>query len=222
MLSRLRRKTWVVRDRLMFLLTGSEHTGNIFTRIRDDNLWGDPESVSGFGSSLESTVELRAALPALMVRYGLKSILDAPCGDFNWMREVVDAFDSYVGVDIVPGLIEANRRRFSRQGVQFICADITRGPLPDCDIVLCRDCFIHLPSWLIRDSITQFRRTGARFLLMTNTASDVQYHEIPIGGFRPINFRSVPFHYPEPLEIIVEDASSNRQLCLWSFDQIPD
>src|SRR5262249_48072014 len=46
------------------------------------------ESVCGPGSSLSQTDEIRRMLPLLISETGTRSFLDAPCGDFNWMRHV--------------------------------------------------------------------------------------------------------------------------------------
>lgn len=220
MLVAVRRKVRLFRDEIKLRMRGTEHVEQIFRQIHDLNAWGDPESVSGPGSSLEQTAALRQVLPAVVTKYGLRSIVDAPCGDFNWMHSIVEIFDHYVGVDIVESLIEANQSQFASETVQFLCADITRDDLPTGDVILCRDCFIHLPSRLIRDAIRTFRRSGARYLLLTNDGRDIPYEEIPIGSFRPINFRMAPFCFPEPLEVVVENSETDRQLCLWSFDQL--
>ena len=44
------------------------------------------------------------------------SLLDAPCGDFNWMRHVPLGGVSYTGADVVPELIARNRRDYGRDG----------------------------------------------------------------------------------------------------------
>jgi hypothetical protein len=40
---------------------------------------------------------------------GAQSLLDAGCGDFNWMRTVDLPGIKYIGVDVVSDLIERNR-----------------------------------------------------------------------------------------------------------------
>ena len=58
----------------------------VFSKIYERNLWDDPESASGRGSTLRRTTVIRRVLPALLSEVGAESLLDAPCGDFNWMR----------------------------------------------------------------------------------------------------------------------------------------
>jgi len=60
----------------------------IFTEIYQQRRWGDEESVSGPGSSVEESASVRAALPLLIKELGASSLLDVPCGDFFWMRMV--------------------------------------------------------------------------------------------------------------------------------------
>src|ERR1700704_6650942 len=76
-----------------------------FQRIHDSNLWGAAESTSGLGSELDATAVLRTELPRLLARLGITSLLDAPCGDAGWINQSSLAV-RYVGVDIVPDLVE--------------------------------------------------------------------------------------------------------------------
>ena len=60
----------------------------VFAEFYRDNKWGDAESVSGAGSNLAQTEEVRRVLPGLLAELGCRSMLDVPCGDFYWMRLV--------------------------------------------------------------------------------------------------------------------------------------
>ena len=59
-----------------------------FERIYSTNLWSDPESRSGVGSTLDSTRVLRTELPTALRRLEARVLLDVPCGDFAWMEHV--------------------------------------------------------------------------------------------------------------------------------------
>ena len=124
-------------------------------------------------------------------------------------------------MDIVPDLIAANTARFAADRVSFACADIAADPLPSADLVLCRDCFIHLPTRLIVSALRNFRATGARYLLLTNSATGEPYRDIPVGSFRPIDFRQAPFMFPEPLLTLSENSDGSRALCLWNLQELP-
>jgi hypothetical protein len=44
---------------------------------------GLPETRCGAGSKMENTAQARAILPQVIAELKIKSLLDAPCGDFN-------------------------------------------------------------------------------------------------------------------------------------------
>ena len=214
-LDRLRGELWRARDRLADLLR-SGHRRHVFTRIYKDNLWGSPDSRSGVGSTSDATAAVVESLPGLWKRYEVRSMVDAPCGDCSWMSRIAPALDSYVGIDIVPPLIEENQRRYPR--LRFRCADLTRDPLPAADAIHCRDCFQHLPTRLILSALRNFEASGARWLLLTTNADVQAYEDVVIGGFRPINFLLPPFNFPPPVAEIPEDQVG-RTLGLWDLRQ---
>ena len=68
-------------------------------------------------------------------------IFDAPCGDFNWMKLVLNKCDiNYIGGDIVENLINDLNKQFSSSKRLFINIDITQDKLPDADLMMVRDC----------------------------------------------------------------------------------
>jgi hypothetical protein len=219
-IDRLRLRAWRFRDAVRHRVRGRAHRRDVFERIYDRNLWGDPESVSGGGSGTTATDAIRRELPVVFERYGIHTLLDAPCGDFHWMKHVVGTLDRYVGVDIVPDLIERNLRLYGSDRIHFACADIVADRLPEADAVLCRDCFIHLPTPLIRSALANFRASGIRYLLLTNDRDVETYHDIPIGSFRRVNFTRPPFSFPLPLWVVHESANGDRQLCLWELESL--
>ena len=74
--------------------------------------WAGSEAASGEGAGQEQTAELRVSLPALLRELQTRTLLDLPCGDFSWMRQVDLPVTEYVGADQLPSLIIiANIRR---------------------------------------------------------------------------------------------------------------
>jgi hypothetical protein len=192
----------------------------VFARIHARNGWGDPESVSGRGSTLTRTEVVRRELPGLLAALGARSLLDAPCGDFNWMRAVDLGAVDYVGVDVVAALVERNRRRYGGAGRRFLRLDLTRDPLPTADAVLCRDCLIHLSLADGAAAIANIRQSGARHLLATTHESVRENVDNPTGGFRPLNLRLPPFRFPPPTTLVIEDPGTGKCLGVWRLDAL--
>src|SRR5262249_36013324 len=92
--------------------------------VHGRNRWGDSESGAGPGSNRARAAAFSAELPALLDAFGVRTLLDAPCGDFNWMREVPWSLDRYVGVDIVPEIVEKNQRVYGSETRSFLHRDL--------------------------------------------------------------------------------------------------
>ena len=197
----------------------------IFTRIYRRNAWGSAESVSGTGSTRARGADFSAALVEVLARLETRVLLDAPCGDCNWIGLVADAVPAYVGVDVVPELVARCREHMAGDGRTFVCADLTRDPLPPADVVLCRDCLVHFSFADARAALLNFRRSGAKWLL-TTTFVDVRKNlDIRTGGWRMLNLQAPPFSFPEPEALIDErhpdPAGRYKRLGLWRMDALP-
>jgi 2-polyprenyl-3-methyl-5-hydroxy-6-metoxy-1,4-benzoquinol methylase len=187
----------------------------VFTDIYRHNGWQDAESVSGRGSTLAQTEVVRRELPRLLAELGARSLLDAPCGDFNWMRHVALAGVAYVGVDVVPEMIERNRREHGGDGRDFLVRDLTRDALPRSDAILCRDCLIHLSFDDALRALDNFRRSGARHLLATTHTSVRENADTESGGWRLLNLTLPPFNLPAPERLVIENPELSKCLGVW-------
>jgi hypothetical protein len=198
-----------------------------FERIERTNLWGAATSVSGLGSEDPATAAIREALPALLHRLRVRSLLDAPCGDAGWIGRLELDID-YIGIDIVPSLIEANRRRVAGGGSpgRFLVADITRDALPRADIILCRDCLVHLSIANIDRALAQFRMSGARFLLVTTFPEWDCNQDCEDGDWRALNMEKAPFNWPAPDALINDRCEEggggwrDKSLGLWRLEDV--
>lgn len=200
-----------------------------FERIERTNLWGAGSSVSGLGSDNPATAAIRDALPPLLQRLGACSLLDAPCGDAGWIGHIKLDLD-YIGIDIVPSLIEANNQRVARGEFagRFLVADITRDALPPADLILCRDCLVHLSFQNIARVTARFRESGAQFLLVTTFPEWDDNRDCEDGDWRALNMTKAPFDWPAPRELIDERCEEgdggwrDKSLGLWRLDELRD
>ena len=51
-----------------------------FDLIYEKNFWSSKESVSGLGSQLDNTINIKNGIRDIIKEYDIKKILDAPCG----------------------------------------------------------------------------------------------------------------------------------------------
>jgi hypothetical protein len=188
----------------------------IFQDIYNRNMWNSPESRSGAGSELKKTMHLAEILPPLLRGLEIHSLIDAPCGDFNWMRKVDLPIQKYLGIDVVPELIERNIQQYANDRYSFARLDITTDPLPYADMIFSRDCLQHLDNANCLKALVNFKNSGAKYLLtschMIETNRDIQN-----GGYRPINFMRAPFNISEPLLMIPDHDGFPKYLCLWKM-----
>lgn len=196
---------------------------SIFTSIYKSRYWnpgGSGESASGEGSTLAITAKARAAIESVVREFGITSMLDAPCGDFNWMRHTRLDGVQYTGADIVKPLIERNNRKFASPARRFIHLDIVEHVCEPADLILCRDCIQHLTNAEAMSVIRNFSKSGSKYLLMTMSPRLTTSNDMPrAGGFRGVNLFLPPFNLPKPEREFVEwqDADPNleKTLGLW-------
>lgn len=192
-----------------------------WTALHRLGIYHGEESLSGPGSSLDETAAIRGALPEIIRRHGIASLLDVPCGDFHWMALTDLAGAAYTGADIVPEIVAANEVRYGSPGRRFLLLDATRDALPRADLVHCRDLLIHLSLADISRVLDNIAASGARFLLTNTYTSRTVNPDIPSGDFRPLNLRLPPFDFPEPLALIDERCQQgdglyrDKAMALW-------
>jgi hypothetical protein len=197
-----------------------------FKRIEQTNLWGAETSVSGLGSEHAATTALCEALPMLLAQFEIKVLLDAPCGDAGWIMSAGLDID-YIGIDIVPSLIARNSERGTNPRQRFLVGDITRDKLPRADLILCRDCLVHLTFENIASVIANFRSSAARWLLATTFPRWNRNLDCEDGDWRALNMQCEPFNWPEPVALIDEQCDeggggwSDKSLGLWRMVDIP-
>lgn len=199
----------------------------IFTSYYKKNTWKGKESVSGPGSDYEQTRFLIPELQILLKDLEIKSMLDIPCGDFNWMQRVNLDGIKYYGADIVTELIENNTKVYSKNNIKFSVIDVICDTLPKVDLIMVRDCFVHLPNNDVLKSLNNIKSSGSKYLLTTNfTWEHFKYNnDIEHGQWRRLNMSKDPFNLKPPQKSIVEgNTQSNdrdKSMGLWLIEDIP-
>jgi hypothetical protein len=192
---------------------------NVFRDIYVGNAWDGTESVSGPGSTMAATANIRAALPGLIDELGINVLLDVPCGDAFWIGQCLPPGLRYIGGDVVPEIVAHNKKTRPEMGT-FDVLDLVNDPLPKADLILVRDCFIHLPNKMVRQALENIKRADARFLLTTTFPHESGNSDIELGGYRPVNLMASPFELGKPERILLDEDGTRRNgkhLGLWKL-----
>jgi hypothetical protein len=100
-------------------------------------------------------------------------------------------------------------------------------PLPKADLVLCRDCLMHLGFDEIVSALRNLRSTGASYAMITTFAASRRNANIGRGGWWPMNLELAPFFLPPPMEVFVENPPDEeagqlgKSLALWPCEALP-
>lgn len=203
-----------------------------FTAAYHANGFEGTESRSGPGSGLAQTALIRTVIPRLLKSMHVRRLLDCPCGDFHWMQLVDLPVQQYIGADIVSDLVADNQRRYGNQRRRFVELDLLVDDLPEADLLLCRDCFVHLTDAEIRLCLANIRRSPISYFLTTTFPNTQVNGELEstrgtIPKWRPLNLQRPPYNFPAPLELINEHCTEkqgryvDKSMGLWRVTDLP-
>lgn len=194
-------------------LLRSKTTAQVFTEIYRTNEWGGTESVSGPGSELDQTQIIIQEIPALLRQFKVSTMLDIPCGDFNWMQKVDLGNIDYTGSDIVEDLIQQNTRKYASHALRFKRLNLMEDELPKVDLVFCRDCLVHFSFADMFRALHNICSSGSKYLLTTTYTDRTVNYDIVTGQWCVRNLEAAPFMLPRPLRIINEGCTEHHGAC---------
>jgi hypothetical protein len=200
----------------------------VFTNYYRENFWANPETVSGGGSTLEYTENIRKELPKILTQYKIKIFLDAPCGDFHWFKRIKMPDEvEYIGGDIVDELVSQNQLRYTNERTTFISLDIINDALPRADLWMCRDCLFHFSYADIFKTLDNFLRSDIEYIFTSIHTNCTRNLDIATGGARLLNLELPPFNLCKPV-LYVEDWTPGtpekkiKKMGLWTRSMIAD
>jgi SAM-dependent methyltransferase len=173
-----------------------EHAArDVFQSIYDTDHW---KQGSGEGSYRDATDRYREVVAAAISGRDVRTVVDAGCGDWQFSKLIEWGGVHYVGLDVVPDVVEENTREHGSSEIEFRCVDVRHAQLPEGDLLICKDVLQH---WDI-ESITRFlaaNLTRYRYLLITNDVASVHWPagklnaEISLGHWRTLDLERPPF-----------------------------
>jgi len=198
---------------------------DIFTEIYNSNLWENPETVSGDGSTVANTITTNEKIVEWTSKFG-SNVVDIPCGDFNFMRLIAPNFKKYIGIDIVDELMENNKSKYNFSNCEFLSGNVVNFDyaslnMAQPDIIIIKDCFIHLSNKNIFDALKNLTRSNIKYLVANNYVGSKNENGDVDGGSRPINLSYPPFSLPASIDTIFCDKDwKNKQLSIWRISDI--
>jgi len=182
---------------------------------------GLPETHCGIGSTVRKTEIVRRLLPSVLEKFNIRILVDAPCGDYNWLKETdLSMLDSYVGLDISERNINQSYVNLYTQPtskrpshIVFKKFDALSDELPRSDAVMTRDFFQHLPLAVGKAYLDKIIASGAKYLIATSYSNQVNKDIKEIGDFRHVNLFLPPFLLPMQLSTIVESTVHSLVVC---------
>lgn len=205
--------------------TSAQDMTGIFSQIYANGAWvmrENQDSLSGVGSTQAATRELSIQLSEFLRAVGCRRLVDIGCGDFNWMHTVEGDFD-YLGIDVVPQVIEQNTARYANTRRRFLCGDATRGPIEAGDVAICREVLFHLSFQDGMKLLRNVRAAGFEHVLFTTDNSIWFNSDIRSGDFRRISLLKSPYALPTPSRELADDkVSRGRVMAVWQGSALPE
>ena len=95
--------------------------------------------------------------------------------------------------------------------LDFRVMDITVDALPKVDLIINRDCLVHLSNENIFKFIANIKKSGSKYLLVTSfTEKKIGEKkcnsDILNGSWRPLNLELSPYNFKNPLHTINENC----------------
>jgi SAM-dependent methyltransferase len=167
---------------------------NVFERIYRNDLW---HGGSGPGSLPRVNRPYVRFLQRFLRHNQIRTVVDLGCGDWQFSRGIDWGDAQYLGLDVVPHVLERNRRRYGRRTVEFGASPADAKDVPAADLLIVKDVFQHLCNGTVGAYVNVFPKF--KYVLVTNCSQKSRHlmnTDIADGGFRPIDLRLPPFAVP--------------------------
>jgi hypothetical protein len=189
-----------------------------FTRIIRSAAWG-AETRCGHGSTLEACQAVVKVLPEWFRKFGISTMVDLGCGDWDWMRAVDLTGIRYDGYEVVQDLVLGNQK-YETDHIHFHHADVLEIEIPKVDLVLCKDVFGHLPTELSMKLLGAIELSGSKYLASTTSVGWPPQNRVyvRVGGFSPVDLETPPFDLGLPrasVSVPHHPSTPEKLFALW-------
>jgi len=183
---------------------------------------GKIETYSGPGSLLENTDLLIENLNLFIKDFDIKSIIDVPCGDFNYMSKVNLDDIEYLGLDISENAINLCNLKNNNSNINFKVFDATIEKLPYADLILIKDLFLHLSFEHINKILDNVKSSGCKYFATSRYAygNEINRDKTSSLTARSIEITTEPFNFNYPFIFKTYYTSLHLTTKQWLKDEI--
>lgn len=172
----------------------AQDAGQIFGHIYREDHW---DGGSGVGSAPDATEAYRAILGEILPAADIRSVVDVGCGDWQLGSLVDWSPVDYLGLDVVPAVVERNKAEFGRPGVRFELGDARRVAPPVADLLLAKDVLQHWPN-ADAAAFLDANLRRYRYCLITNDMASKHWdgdvnQDVFLGEWRTVDLEREPF-----------------------------
>jgi hypothetical protein len=138
------------------------------------------------------------------------------------MQHMIDEVPvEYTGIDIVEDIVCENAAKYGTERIHFRHGDLCRDRLPKADLVISRDCFIHLSYEGTLRALDNLRASGSTYLLASTYPGVTTNEDIVTGRWRFINLALPPYGLPKP-ELKIAEDEAGKEMWLWRIKELQD
>lgn len=176
---------------------------------------GKIETYSGPGSLLKNTDNLIIELQKFIVDNNINSVIDIPCGDFNFMKHIINKDCKYLGIDISEKAINICKK-YETSNIQFYVDDITdlNIKLNNADLIICKDLTIHLSFSDINSLLKNIIKSKCKYFACSRYNDGNVVNKDTINGksglaAREIEITKYPFNFNYKIKQVIKYKSQN-------------
>ena len=208
-------------------------TKAVMAQIYEEHLWGGQEFdfYSGEGSHDKAIITpyIKEVSAFLNSFESPLIVCDVGCGDFNIGKQLLAYTQKYIAIDIVPALIERNKKKFKDDKLSFLCVDICKEDLPVADCIFVRQVLQHLSNAEIQSFLSKLKSYKYVVLtehvpqgnfvpnrdMVTSMGNRVKKNSGVVISEHPFNFKALTSY--ELVQVVLKDASSIQTVVYQNF-----
>lgn len=198
-----------------------------FSLVYSLRLWGKEGDGSGAGSSLENTAPAVTFLSSIINERGIETMADLGCGGgalvAAGLLDKCPGLRRYVGLEIAPAVVQRNKRRYGTPQVTFAKADLTKGPLPEVELLVLREVLWHLSNEDALKVLRQCLATGATYLCVSsaeNPKGPFNRPKMRSSDYQAVVLTAPPYNFPAPLCKGKDHVGGMAWLYLYEIDTL--